>query len=132
MKVIDYIILIDKELRELAENVHQHIKDDYVPLGGIVINETYQGKEFFRLWLSVKMLLKLRNLFGRKLMVDWLIFLGCYLLFERMIGLFLLEFDGFEKKSQFKTFMLIPFSLVISFVVLCWEYFKSLYNKLGD
>jgi len=48
MKVIDYIILIDKELRELVENVHQHIKDDYIPLGGIVINETYSGKEFLQ------------------------------------------------------------------------------------
>jgi len=62
----------------------------------------------------------------------WLDILLSYLLFERMIGLFLLKYKAFEKKSQFKTFMLIPFSLVISFVVLCWEYFKSLYNKLGD
>lgn len=66
------------------------------------------------------------------MLLNWLLVIGCYLLFERMVGLFLLKYKVFEKKKQFKVFMITPFSFVISFIVLCWEYYKSLYNKLGD
>ena len=48
MKVLDYGFCLAKSLDELSKEVHLKHKDDYEPIGGVVINETYHGKEFIQ------------------------------------------------------------------------------------